>query len=183
MIWKKGGGIQNLGTLPGGYYSQALAINLEGVAVGFSNAADGNWHGFVWTGKKGMQGLTPVEHAYSTGANGINNLGQIVGGSGNLATLWESDTNHTLKSLGVLTGQTWSTAFAINNATQVVGWSGFIAFIWTEKGGMQDLNTLIPANSGCQLLAAYGINDRGQITGQGNINGQSHGFLLTPTGK
>jgi hypothetical protein len=45
---------------------------------------------------------------------------------------------------------------------------------------MLDLNGLIPPNSGWSLTAAYGINDRRQITGEGTFNGQTHGFLLTP---
>jgi uncharacterized membrane protein len=36
------------------------------------------------------------------------------------------------------------------------------AFLW-EHGVLTDLNTLIPANSDLQLIAAYGINARGQI--------------------
>jgi cell division protein FtsW (lipid II flippase) len=45
---------------------------------------------------------------------------------------------------------------------------------------MQNLNQLIPSNSGWQLILADSINVQGQITGQGNINGQQHAFLLTP---
>ena len=46
---------------------------------------------------------------------------------------------------------------------------------------MTDLNTVIPATSGWQLLQAVSINDRGQIVGSGiNAAGQTHGFLLTP---
>jgi probable HAF family extracellular repeat protein len=45
---------------------------------------------------------------------------------------------------------------------------------------MQDLNSLIPAGSGWVLNDAYGINERGQIVGDGTINGQSLAFLLTP---
>jgi probable HAF family extracellular repeat protein len=53
------------------------------------------------------------------------------------------------------------------------------AFIYTN-GKMTDLNTLIPANSGWELDTASAINDNGWIVGQGSINGQYHGFLLTP---
>jgi hypothetical protein len=62
----------------------------------------------------------------------------------------------------------------------VVGWSGYAAFVWSREKGMQDLNTLIPSNSGWTLTMATAINVRGQITGEGDINGQQHGFLLTP---
>jgi len=46
---------------------------------------------------------------------------------------------------------------------------------------MYDLNTLIPANSGWVLIAASHINDAGQIVGVGLLNGNLHGFLLTPS--
>jgi probable HAF family extracellular repeat protein len=47
FLWTIFEGMRDLGNLPGGYYSQALAINSRDEVVGFSNAADGNWHGFV----------------------------------------------------------------------------------------------------------------------------------------
>jgi probable HAF family extracellular repeat protein len=45
---------------------------------------------------------------------------------------------------------------------------------------MSDLNSLIPPNSGWTLSEAFGINDTGQITGTGAINGATHAFLLNP---
>jgi hypothetical protein len=41
---------------------------------------------------------------------------------------------------------------------------------------MRDLTMLLPAGSGWTLEAASGINDRGQIVG----NGSNGAFLLTP---
>jgi hypothetical protein len=43
-----------------------------------------------------------------------------------------------------------------------------------------DLNDLIPKDSGWTLQAAESINDAGQITGFGVINGEVHAFLATP---
>jgi hypothetical protein len=45
---------------------------------------------------------------------------------------------------------------------------------------MQDLNSLIPANSGWELLEAVTINVAGQIVGVGMVNAAQHSFLLTP---
>jgi probable HAF family extracellular repeat protein len=181
VLWSKKGRIQDLGTLSGGYYSQGLAINIQSEVAGFSNGVDGKWHGFVWSRSTGMRKLPMLSvKDSSASANGLNDQGGVVGGSGNFAVLWHNDGKHTAENLGVLTGQTWSTAFAINNLDQVVGWSGFVAFIWSPDKGMQDLNTLIPSNSGWSLSLPTSINLLGQITGQGTINGQQHGFLLTP---
>jgi probable HAF family extracellular repeat protein len=76
------------------------------------------------------------------------------------------------QDLGTVAGDSDSIAYAINHKGQIVGasGSGFIdlpfnavhAFLW-EHGVLTDLNTLIPANADLQLIAAYGINARGQI--------------------
>lgn len=75
--------------------------------------------------------------------------------------------------------------FALNNQDAVVGQAmsrgGKIhAFLYTDRR-IQDLNTLIPDESGWELSAACGINDAGQIVGIGtNYAGESSYFLLTP---
>ena len=54
------------------------------------------------------------------------------------------------------------------------------AFLW-ERGSIADLNALIPAHSGVQLMAAVGLNERGEIVAQGVLpNGDLHAFLLVP---
>ena len=48
-------------------------------------------------------------------------------------------------------------------------------------GKMFDLNSFIPANSGWTLQSATGINDNGEIVGDGvNPQGYGEAFLLTP---
>jgi probable HAF family extracellular repeat protein len=84
-----------------------------------------------------------------------------------------------------LPGGTTSAGCYINDSNQIVGFSSTAtsasdATIWTQKGGMQDLNNLIPPNSGWVLVLANSINNAGQITGYGTINGEDHAFLLTP---
>jgi hypothetical protein len=46
---------------------------------------------------------------------------------------------------------------------------------------MNDLSTLIPADSGWKLVDALAINNRGQIVGTGVHNGKQAAFLLTPS--
>jgi probable HAF family extracellular repeat protein len=73
---------------------------------------------------------------------------------------------------------------AINTAGQVTG-TGVnstgdpYAFAYTD-GTLIDLNTLIPSGSGWALNFGTDINEKGQITGHGLFEQQSHGFLLTP---
>jgi probable HAF family extracellular repeat protein len=186
FLWTLGTGMVDLGTLPGGYYSQALAVNQRGDIACYSNAADAAWHACVRPRSGEMQSLPSLPGGGNASANAINDLGQLAGGSGyngcgfcTAAVIWA---NGNVQNLGYLPGQGWSSAFGINNKGQVIGWSGFLAFIWSAEKGMRNLNDLIPADSGWQLSLPTGINDCGQITGQGTINGQSHGFLLTPIG-
>ena len=74
----------------------------------------------------------------------------------------------------------------VNNVGEVVGFSidanGSTAFLWKD-GKIKDLNTLIPANSHLRLLAAYSINDVGEIAGQGCVMPactELHAFRATP---
>jgi len=98
--------------------------------------------------------------------------------------LWS---NGQTTDLGNLGGNI-SAAIGINNKRQVVGFGNTTGngglnhgFIW-EDGKMADLNSLIPADCGWFLQQVSGINDRGQIVGQGikSATGQNHAFLLNP---
>jgi probable HAF family extracellular repeat protein len=119
-------------------------------------------------------------------ATGINNLGQVVGGAYTSSGAQHAFlyTNGTMQDLGTF-GGAQSAAVAINNLGQVVGEadtsSGTSAPFLYSNGTMQDLNSLIPSNSGWTLENITGINDKGQICGQGiNPSGQGDAFLLTP---
>ena len=54
------------------------------------------------------------------------------------------------------------------------------AVFWSKKTGMRDLGKKDSRNSGWVLNGADSINNSGQIVGWGTINGETHGFLLTP---
>jgi probable HAF family extracellular repeat protein len=187
-VWSSSGP-QGLGFLTGGGYSEALGINRVGQVVGFSDVTGGNSDGFIWSKATGMQDLGSLPGGGGSSASAINDSGQVAGGSGcgagcQHAVLWTS-VKGGVQDLGVLPGASFSSAYGINNHGVVVGSSGYInnadhAFIWTSTGGMQDLNDLIPQNSGWSLQDAFAINDNEQIAGFGVLNGQERGFLLTP---
>lgn len=115
----------------------------------------------------------------------INNAGCLVGAAADKPNGVQAFvSNGRRSSLGTL-GGVFSVAHAINNAGQIVGGSltpnndAFHAFLFTE-GNMYDLNQLLIDAPRWELLQAVGINDRGQIVGVGSLDGQDHGFLLTP---
>lgn len=113
----------------------------------------------------------------TTKAMGINENGQVVGGSydefANFhAFLWQ---NGSMQDLGTLGGD-YSSAEAINANGQVVGTARLAnstphAFLW-QNGSMQDLGALTWDQS-----IAYDINDKGQVVGALQTGPTSHAFL------
>lgn len=173
FFWQKHGGIRDLGTLPGGDYSAAYAINDSGVVVGTSNTAT-TTHAFSWTSAQGLADLGTLPGANASSALAINNQGQIVGGSGDHAALWSGGS---IQDLGTLGGAT-SEAHGINNPGAVVGVSdtssGPHAFLW-QNGGMQDLGLL----SGDTSSRADHINDTGMVVGASQGSGGVRAFVWT----
>jgi len=194
----------------------ARSVNNYGAIVGQNSVSDSNGltifvgHATLWrngaTTDLGSLGGGPEVTDYASSANGVNDLGQVVGwsstsrvvqgGSPVHAVIWNAGTGIT--DLGTLPGDTSSAALKINLSGQVIGSSGNSIypfpfqenlpfevighpFVWSKTKGMRDLNNLIPANSGWVLNSVKDINFWGQIVGSGTRNGQTHGFLLTPT--
>jgi uncharacterized membrane protein len=89
-----------------------------------------------------------------------------------------------LQDLGSLQTGDNMLATSLNDSDLVVGQSNAngnaLAWIWSATTGVEDLNTLIPADSGWVLTGASGVDVNGRIVGAGVINGVVHGFLLTP---
>jgi len=192
FLWENGTMI-DLGSL-GGTFGFASCANNRGQVIGASDlAGDLTFHPFLW-----QQGVL-TDLGTLGGDNGapfwINNAGDVVGeadllgGQTSHAFLWRKGI---MTDLGTLDG--FSRATAINSRGQIVGYFHLDErtdppfrhpFIWENGGPMLDLNTLIPANSGLELVAADNINERGEIVGIG-VTGRcfpdfcGHLFLLIP---
>ena len=175
----------DLGVLPGGDWSSAYGVNNLGTVVGNASTAAGGFRGFLWTAASGMVAL-PTFGGANSYATAINNNGEAAGFA-SLVDGYEhafSALNAVLTDLGTLGGRS-SFAYGINDDGNIVGFSWMAsganphAFLYSN-GMMVDLNSLIPASSGWELTQAFGINDAGQIVGQGLFHGQLEAFRLDP---
>ena len=177
----RSGSMSDLGTL-GGNYSSAFALNDAGLIVGESTVPSGDTHAFAYlTGT--MTDLGTLGGTYST-AFAVNTNNQVAG----VANITNDQETHvfiydqgSMKDLGTLGGN-YSSLWALNNRGQIVGDSAQAdgtahAFLW-QNGTMTDLNTLLPANSGWELVSAQLINDAGRIVGYGNYGGSSQWFVM-----
>jgi probable HAF family extracellular repeat protein len=177
----------DLGTL-GGDYSEAHGINVHGDVAGYAYLPNGAFHAFRYSGGV-MTDLGTLGGSFSK-AEAINDAGLVVGtaylANGDThAVLWDGTTT---RDLGHLSGGTYATALAIDSSgARIVGEATvpggqflvYHAFLYAN-GSMQDLNDVLPPNSGWVLETAASINDFGQIAGTGTLNGAATGFLLTP---
>jgi len=213
FLWTSSGGLQDIGTL-GGDYAVAVAINSSQQVIGTSTAAGGYQHNFLWSP---TTGFTVLQNDILVG---INSSGEIAlyGYGKNAKTyhsfVWTAATGR--RDLGLLQGQTSSTAQGINDLGQVVGVAGigefpevpegfywtktkgtqlvpgssylkaidnqgastgwvevgyFInhAILWSEASGVTDLGTL--TGGSLDTSAGLGISVNGQIVGYSSVNG------------
>lgn len=177
------GHVQSLGNPAGVSWSAAYGVNDAGTVVGDGQLADGSFRGIIWS-PAGSMILLGTLGGRSSQATDINNSGEVVGFA-SVSSGYQhafSMLDAMMIDLGTLGGGS-SYAYGVNNSGEIVGYSWLAngdqhAFLYYD-GTMLDLNSLLPSNSGWELLEAYGINDSGQITGEGLYDGQLSAFLLT----
>lgn len=200
VVWSKDGQIidelEAFETNDPNLESLGYAINLSGQVVGgsFFSSAINQYHAFLWDPSIEMMRDLGTLGGLGSVAYHLNDSGTVVGIAMNSdeqsrAFIWK-DSNicsnleaNSMCDLGTLGGIT-SNARSVNALDQVVGFADTEnneshAFIWDQVNQMRDLNNLIEPDSGWVLTWAESINDLGQITGRGTINGQTRAFLLT----
>ena len=158
-----------------GALSGASAINSTGQIAGYCHSdPQGFGHACLYTGgvafDLGALPLGNVSEFVASGADGLNDNGQVVGWSG----LLENPSHAFLYSAGNLldlgTSDAGAAALGINNSGQVVGYLGTSAFLFSA-GVTTYLDDIV--NVPDQLAEAVAINDSGQIAVNG---GTAHTF-------
>ena len=186
FVWQNGK-MEPLLPFLGGNISEAFGTNDSAQVVGMAEAGYTDptcirpqvlsYFGVVWNPDGSIQRqLQPYGDDHISVAVGINDAGEVVGGSGPCAPLSPSIGAHALlwqngsttaTDLGNFGGTTNNVAFAINQNGQIVGFSGLPgnttahAFIW-QNDAMTDLGTL----PGDVFSLALSINNNGQIVGE-----------------
>jgi uncharacterized membrane protein len=153
------------------------AANRGADMVGDAYDAQGRYHAFVWSRAHGQRTVGPADR-YSS-AVAIDDAGNILLQVGSEGYLEQAGNLQRLE----LSAKFYNNIHAMNNCDFVVGGYGpdsDRAFLWTAAAGFQDLNSLIPSDSGWTLKSAFAINDRGEIVGRGNFHHNDTGFLLIP---
>jgi probable HAF family extracellular repeat protein len=153
----------------------ATGINNAAQISGYSSGLLGSFEateGFIYN-----QGA--VTHlAQNTHANGINDIGHVVGTNGQLGFIYDGNTYTTLVD-PLAQGPKTTEANGTNNSDQVVGdfydGSTFHGFLYSNGN-----YTTLDGPLGVQGTFAEGINDLGQIVGYyADGNGLDHGFLYS----
>jgi probable HAF family extracellular repeat protein len=183
FVWDpKDPGLQDLGTLPGGKESKAIAINSKGQVVGTADTS-GEDRAFLWDPKDpGLQDLGTLPGGKESKAFAINSKGQVVGtadtGGEPHVFLWDPK-NPGLQDLGTLPGATEINYSYINKKGKIVGTAVIDgnkhAFMWDpKKPGLQDLGTL-----GGTWSSAFSLNSKGSICGFSTTDNdtEQHGFI------
>lgn len=176
----------------GGTHGFATGVNERGQVVGWAETVVHDdtcnepqvlqFRAALWDVRTGtMTELPPFPGDSTSAATAINEVGQVVGISGECdvavgrfsaqhAVLWE---NGTVTEIGNLGGTTWHTPMAINRRGVVVGFSNppsagdlvgdfnARAFIWSKEGGVDSLRAL----PGDAFSQAHAINQHNQVVG------------------
>ena len=139
-------------------YSEVRATqgNDQGQMVGMGRTTN-SFHAILWTKKRTID-LGALPNFEESMGQGINNRSEIVG------TCFPQDS---------------PVRTYLQKYFHFLRRPDSCAFVY-QNGKMQNLNEMIPGDSGWVLEEARSINDSGQIVGQGLQHGQMRAFLLTP---
>jgi uncharacterized membrane protein len=192
--------LRDLGTLPGGSFSAASAINRRGQIAGLGSVKTGETHAVLWSLNEAgasIRDLGALLKGGSSGAVSLNDRGQVVGywDTPTLSVhviLWTlTPTGVTVRDLGTPPEWVVAAAYGISNRGEIIGSGSVIlggrqeghAFLWTPRDGFTQLPDLGFGCSPDPFIAdcsfAEGMNDLGSIAGRSWAGADNHAALWT----
>jgi hypothetical protein len=196
--WPQGGEPLALPILADGTWGQVLAINENGLMVGIAGMPTGEGtrsNAAVWLDGQIVNGwYVPDQADVDIAAVDVNDAGTIIGetttmtvdssGQSNLIFAPFKWQNENLSPVPFAAGDKSCEVKAINNHGWIAGACGVDA----EQHAVMWVNGLIVEvgpllGDGWQAVVATDVNDKGQIIGQGFLNGVVAAFVLTPEDK
>jgi RHS repeat-associated protein len=192
-----GVGYDDMGTL-GGQNSFGFGIDAEGTILGSAQTADSPTSGFEFFGHAAIynseiqlvdlnryvdptSGLVLVTTFRSAG-NWISGTAVDSGGINSAYRL--NIVSGTVDDIAVTNGGSLF-GFGVNSYGEVVGdgtvdgaGTPSVAYIFSDSLGVRKLNDLIDPASGWNLTTALGIDDNGDVTGTGVLNGRLAAYIL-----
>jgi probable HAF family extracellular repeat protein len=171
----------DLGLLPGGRYSDGLAVANDGLLVGWGDVAPRQYRGFYTYDGRTLSPLAPLpggaRGSYATAASSAPERAPLVAGwsyttDAYHACLWTLTDPTSPADLGTLPGDVTSQAWGLNVHGQVVGWSGDgdgrrrEAFRFDPEERTMVALGMLP---GGVTSEAHAINAAGQVTGWSHV--------------
>jgi probable HAF family extracellular repeat protein len=167
----------NIGGL-GRWVSPDAGINNDGTVVGLNLVTDMSRNdGVIFRPDIGWRVMSGFETAYNGGPagvfpRGLNNLGQVVGGSWAGSFIWDAVSGPAF----IPRSDSWAAA-DINDSGQVTGtdWATYRAFLWSAQTGQRLLEGFGSTSE------AAAINNTGQVAGWAYMPGVgTHAVVWDP---
>ena len=170
-----GAEILSIGSLPGLFRSEAIAVNADGTIIaGYSYSTDSmQARGFIWTRSNGLQSIGALPGGmystpYAIDANGTAATGFGQGVSGDYRAFRWSATSG-MSEIGAYPAGTTSYGYGISSDGRViVGAVADKAFRWTATEGLQIIDT----QDGAAISFSWTANSDGSVI-VGDRNRQS----------
>jgi hypothetical protein len=191
----------DLPVLPGGDPTTASSVpwafNKSMQAAGYSANSTIGQRAAFWNNDAthSIVDLGVFEYDWSSIANGMNDIGQVVGSShppfGSRAILWHNDAAHSAFELPLLPGDNYGSAQLINNDSTIIGWSALSEpgtwnvgpsqlVIWID-GQVYDIQSVVQETTdGWHIDQITSINNLGQLAGLATRDGVLHAIVLNP---
>lgn len=190
-VWPTPAVVQAIPKLPGATQgASASHVNDRGDVTGWSDVAPHgvpDTHSFLLTTAEGLVGLGALPGDPTNVPTGLNNLGHVVGVSGDTQLtrqrgfFWTREGG--MQELPQFGGRAF-VPVALNDTDAVVGHTagqGGVPVYWTPLDGAYDLNALLdPSAAGWTVGGVFDLNDAGQVLAAGARDGQPWYVLLTP---